>query len=185
MKPTMTAIGLLMVSVLFIAGCASDPILGTIRTSGGVELGSAAPDIHFTTTKGRQTSLRKVNQNLTIVAFSTPGKEGCGKLKPQLVTLPEQLGELPITVVQVAVPTQDCPHGPDQIQVTGLGSDFIVLCDDERTAWKAYGEPGPNTAFLIGQDGRVKSIASLEELAPLLDKARSLGREIAAHYVGD
>jgi peroxiredoxin len=185
MKRTMTAIGFFMVSVLFVAGCASDPILGTVRTSDGLALGSAAPDIHFTTTKGEQTSLRKVNQDLTIIAFSTPGKEGCGKLKPQLVALYEQLGELPITVVQVAVPTLQCPHGPSSIQVAGLGSDFIVLCDDETTAWKAYGEPTPNTAFLIGENSRVKSIASLDELSPLEAKARRLGREIVARHAGD
>jgi len=185
MKLTMTTIGLFMVSVLFIAGCASDPILGTIRTSGGVALGSAVPDIHFTTAKGEQTSLSKVNLNLTIIAFTTPGKEGCGKLKPQLVALAEQLGEVPITVVQVAVPTQKCPHGPSSIQVAGLGSDFIVLCDDKRTAWKAYGEPTPNTAFLIGENGRVKSVASLDELSPLVAKTRGLGQEIVARYVGD
>jgi hypothetical protein len=185
MKLTMTAIGLFMVSVLFIAGCASDPILGTIQTSGGVGLGSAAPDIPFITTKGEQTSLSKVNLNLTIIAFTTPGKEGCGKLKPQLVALAEQLGELPITVVQVAVPTQKCPHGPGFVQAAGPESDFIVLCDDEYIAWKAYGKPTHNTAFLIGENNRVESIASLDELSPLTAKARNLGQEIVARYAGD
>jgi len=184
MKRTMTTIGLFTLAVLFIAGCASDPVSGTIRAPGGVGLGSAAPDIPFTTPEGKQTSLRKVNQKITILAFTTPGKEGCSELKPEMVTLAKRFDALPVTVVQVAVPTHKCPHGPGCMQVAHPKADFIALCDDDRIAWNAYGEPEPNTAFLIGESGRVRSIAGLDNLSTLVKKAEKMGQEIVERHQG-
>jgi len=178
MKRTTTAIGLLIVAALFIAGCASDPILGTVRTLDGPESGSAAPDILFTTTKGIQTSLSKVSRDIEIVAFTSHGEGGCGKLKPEVLALREQLSHFSITVVQVAVPNEKCPHGAGCLQVTGPRAHFVALCDDDRTAWKAYGEPKPNTAFLIDETRQIVSVASLDNLSSFSWDAERLGQEI-------
>ena len=184
MKRTLITIGVFMLAMLFIAGCTSEPVLGTVRPIGDMEsglrvLGMRAPDIPFTTTKGTQTSLRKVSRDIEIVAFTEHGKEVCGELKPPVLALLRQLDHFSITVVQVTVPTEKCPHSQDCTPVAASGSYFVALCDDDRAAWKAYGEPPLNTAFLIGETHRVESVASLDNLSSFSWDAERLGQETA------
>ena len=188
MKQTLITIGLFVVAVFLLVGCAPEAIsssTGTTRTPGGVGLGSTAHNIPFTTPDGKETSLHKVHLNLMIIAFTRPEKEGCDKLTPQLTALAKRFESLPITVVQVAVPIQEDPHHLSDKKAVRIDSDFITLCDDDRTAWKAYGKPPIDTAFLVDENHRIDDIANLDELSMLAAKAEQLGEVIVERYAGD
>jgi hypothetical protein len=186
MKQALITVGVFMAAMLFIAGCTSESVLvGTVIPSDGLEPELKAPvvrvpDIAFTTNTGKRTSLSKVSKAIEIVAFTTHGDAKCGALEPPVLALLNQLDHLSITVVQVSVPTEKCSYAADCMPVAAPRVRFVTLCDDDRIAWKAYGEPSPNTVFLIGETRRVESVANLDNLSAFSWDAERLGQEVEA-----
>ncbi len=75
----------------------------------------------------------------------------------------------------MSVPMDKCPHKEGCAGFRNLGkTDLLLLCDKDRIAWNAYGQPSSNTAILIDNDSRVTQIGSIHDVSVLADKAEEL-----------
>lgn len=139
--------------------------------------GTIAPDVEYRSMEGKQASFNKVRQPVAIVVFVAPPGAACCSLEPKLVNIADQLWDLPVTVAQFSEPTSKCPHGPGCGEVCNLcRSRVMSLCDAEKLAWKAYGEPAPGTLILIGPDNKIMTKASLSDPHAVVDEAKRLGQ---------
>ena len=94
--------------------------------------------------------------------------------------------DLPITIVQISLPTADCPHGPGDVSACGvIETDVVLLDDTDREAWTAFGQPESGTAFLIGELNEIVEKGSLDDLPFLRSRAGALAENILRRYEGD
>jgi hypothetical protein len=179
-----TTLVIMAVGIVVLSGCATQPESGVVGWKDGAfsersytpSLGSDAPDIPFTTVKGKQTTFHRVRAPITVVAFTSPPGEACCWLKPELVKLAEEFRVLPITVTQVSVPTDKCKHGAGCVEVCHIGeADLMSLCDESRKAWRAYGQPESNTVFIIDDDDKIAAMQNISNLDALAKQAEKMG----------
>jgi len=61
------------------------------------------------------------------------------------------------------------------VEVCNLGkADLVSLCDADRKAWNAHGQPNPGTVILIDRNNKVAQIGNVDDLKALADKAEQL-----------
>ena len=163
---------LFVVAVLSaLAGCA--PTAGTITGVSGQMVGAVAPDVQFTSPQGKTGEFSSVRYGLAVLAFSSNHGEKCCQLDPRVRDLSEKLWSLPVTVAQVSLPDQKCPHGP-KCAAAFTDKRIITLWDVDRIAWKAYGQPAPGSVILLGPGNMVILTGSLDDPADILNEARAL-----------
>ena len=161
-----------------LAGCT--PTSGVITDVSGttdLQVGATVPDVEYESREGNHASFDAVRQPVTIVAFVAPEGERCCWLNPQIVNFADQFSSLPVTVAQFSLPTSRCPHGPGCVEVCNLREGRVIsLCDADRLAWRAYGQPAPGSLILIGKDDKVLMTGSLSNPQPILTEAERLGQ---------
>ncbi len=156
-------------------GCSSQPISGVIERPPVPAIGSVgslAYDIPFTAPDGKRTTLRSVREPVTILAFvDTPG-EACCAAESEVANLAGSFRRLPVTVVQVSMPTSACAHNLGRMPVCHVKeSDAIVLCDRDRIAWDGYGRPSSGTLVLIDKRGVIAEVSDMRDLRAFSQKA--------------
>jgi hypothetical protein len=86
---------------------------------------------------------------------------------------------LPVTVVQILLPVGECSHGSGCMNLSNFDNyDIILLCDIDGVAWRAYGQPDPNTVILINQKSKIVDIQKIENLKIVAEKAYWMARDI-------
>jgi peroxiredoxin len=163
-----------------VAGCATKPISGVVGWGQSkFSVGSFAPDIPFTSNDGKQTTFHEERKPVAILAFVSPPAKECCSPSQDLLSLTKRYKVLPVEVAQVSVPTGKCPHEGSCTGFRNLGkTDLLLLCDKDRIAWNAYGQPSPGTAILIDNDSRIMQIGSIQDLSVLADKAEELANAV-------
>ena len=165
--------------VIGLTGCANGPHSGVVGWNKGFSSGSFAPDIPFTSAEGKEIRFNEIREPVTILAFTSPPSRNCCSLRPELVELAKRFRHLPITVVQISLPTTECPHGPGCSESCNIiNENLVTLCDPARIAWKAYNQPKPNTVILIDKNDKIVDIQSINNLKVLADKAEKMGNKI-------
>ncbi|MHC4518168.1 MAG: hypothetical protein ACYTAS_06240 [Planctomycetota bacterium] len=169
-----------LASTVVLTGCATEqsPVAGVITESNRLPVGRRAPDFPVVTAEGKEIRFSEVREPTTIMAFVSPTGDQCCWLKPELVSLAEELRNYRIGVAQISEPTDKCPHGPGCVATCKLQDPHLIsLCDAERRAWVAYRKPEPNTVVLVNYRGEVEHVAPLTELETIVKKARHLAAE--------
>jgi hypothetical protein len=159
-----------------LVGCA--PTTGDVIAASGstVGVGSKAPDIEYVSMNGRRASFNRVRLPVTLVAFTPTEANSCSWLDPNVVNLSNEFWDLPVTVAQFSLPTDTCPHGQACVEVSNLHKGGLMsLCDAQRLAWKAYGQPAPGSLILIGANGKIVMMGSLSNPQPIIKEAKRLG----------
>jgi len=167
----------LLTALIGLAGCASTSgvVTGTSDRV-GAQVGSVAPDVEYESIEGKQASFNKVRQPVAIVAFVAPQGANCCWLEPRLVNIAGHFWDLPVTVAEFSLPTSKCPHGPGCVEVCNMHNGRVMsLCDAQKLAWKAYGEPAPGTLLLVGPDNKIVAKGSLSDPQAVVDQAKRLG----------
>jgi hypothetical protein len=169
------AVGMLF-CVIAMTGCqtaatTAGPVTTTIPAPGwekGPAVGLTMPRIAFTGLDGKKQWLRGDTEWITLVAFvPTQGKE-CNYLLPSLVEAAGRYYNKPVRVVQMAQPEKDVPNCESCVESGHVHLlHLIALCDATRAAYHAFGHPAPDTLLLIGGDGKVIAVSSLEGLPSL------------------
>ncbi len=171
----------LLVPTMAFSGCATSnkPISGVVGWSKEASVGSPVPDIPFISMEGKHRTLSKIRLPITILVFtSTPGV-ACCRLEPELVTLADRFKKDPITVVQISLPNNKCPHGASCSEACNINNARLLsLCDADRIAWSAFHQPKLGTVFLVGENGKIVGINSTENLRSIADRAHELAQEI-------
>jgi len=159
-------------------GCRSQPVFGVVERHPALAVGSFAYDIPFTTSDGKRTTLNRIRQPVTIVAFvDTPG-DACCAVKSEVADLSAEFKRLPVTVVQVSGPTSTCAHSSGPRRVCHLKrSDPVVLCDRDRIAWDGFGRPRPETLILVDHRGIIAEVSDIAGLRAFSRKAEGLALE--------
>ncbi len=165
--------------------CELAPMGGVVELSSDFPVGQYAPDIPFTSTDGEETTFDQIRQPIAVVAFTSVSSETCCPPSPALVSLASHFGDLPITVVQVHVPTSEHPNSLEHYSLDKEG--IVTLYDAQRIAWRGFGSPKPGTVLLIDDNGKIVAInRELDNLKPLVAKAQWLGEAVdeanADHY---
>lgn len=106
-----------LVWVVVLGGCRTDAPSGqvtAVRAAPGWEQGPAvgleAPRIRFTDMQGKTRPLWTATDRLSIVGFVRPEAGSCCGLSPTLVEAASRYWNKPVRVLQVVLPTPDCPH---------------------------------------------------------------------------
>jgi hypothetical protein len=169
------AIVLAAVTAAMLAGCT--PNYGVVSATSGLEVGNQAPDIQYTTIKGKKVDFNKVRYSTAVLAFIEVPGSNCCWLSPDVVKIANEVFDLPVTVVQVTLPTSPCPHGEGCVEVCKIRNrGLISMCDSSRIAWKAFGQPKGNTVILIDKSGKVIQTAPLASSGALVAKAAEMGQ---------
>ena len=170
----------LMLGILIIGltGCANGPHAGVVGWNKDFSSGSFAPDIPFISADGKETRFNEIRQPVAILAFTSPPSQKCCSLRPDLVELANRFKNLPITVAQISIPTNECPYGPGcSTSCDTIDENLVTLCDPTRIAWNAYNQPDHNTVILINKD-KIVDVQTISNMKVLADKAEKMGDQI-------
>lgn len=178
MKPKII-IMMLGVLIIGLTGCATGPHAGVVGWNKDFSSGSFAPDIAFTSTEGKETRFSEIRHPIAILAFTSPPSQNCCSLGSDLVMLAKRFRNLPITVAQISLPTNECSFGPGCSKSCDItDKNLVLLCDSDRIAWKAYNQPKLNTVILINEDNKIVDIQPIGNLKALADKAEKMSEGI-------
>jgi hypothetical protein len=167
----------LLTALLALAGCESPSSVITGASAPAPAVGAVAPDVEYRSVQGGQASFNQARQPVTIVAFVAPPGAACCWLDPQVFNLAALFWDLPVTVAQFSEPTSKCPHGAGCKEVCSVHDGSVMsLCDAQRFAWYAYGQPTPGTLFLLGPDNQILMKGSLSNPGPLVKEAKRLAQ---------
>ena len=176
-----TAISILVVGLL--AGCAQQ---GGIVTSGAVTpgwengpaVGLKAPQVKFTGADSKEHTLTLGLDRISIVGFVEPKGEECCMLSPVLAEAASRYWNKPVRVVQISLPTAECPHGAGCVESCHVPPLHVkALCDSDRVAYKAFGKPGNQTLLLLDGNGKVARVATMDQIKELFPQADKLVEE--------
>ncbi len=168
-----------------LAGCKPSAETGPVTAAGqvagwrsGPAVGLKAPQITFTDAEGKPRLLRTASGWVTLIGFTTAQGKECCSLSPQLTEMASRYWDKPVRVVQVSLPTAECPHGPGCSEACHIKPlHLMALCDGSRIAYDAFGRPKDHTLLLIGGDGRVDAIGTIQDSSAVLTKADELARQ--------
>ena len=176
-----TATILTITAIVALSGCATQQPYanGVVGWSNEFSEGSFAPDIPFTLEDGGQTTLHDIREPITILVFVNPWDDMYCVLRPDLLLLRKEFHVLPVTVVQILLPEGECLHGSGCSDVRNFDKyDIISLCDTNRVAWNAYGQPKPNTVILVDQLSKIVEIQNTDNLKKLAEKTYWMARNL-------
>lgn len=166
----------LFVAAASVVGCAQ-PKSGVVGWGSELAPGGFAQDIPFTTADGKRTTFKQVRHSIALVAFTSPPGENCCWVSPELLRLAERFAGHQVTVAQVSEPTGECPHGPGCVEACNLDQGRLVtLCDKDRIAWRAYGQPKPGTVLLVDSSNKIVEVAALGNLGHLAKTAGQMAQ---------
>ncbi len=171
----------LLIPTIVLFGCAKTnmPTSGVVGWSREASIGSPAPDIPFISMEGKQRTLSKIRLPITILVFTSIPGVVCCRLEPDLLTLADRFKKDPITIVQISLPKNKCPHGSGCSEACNIDDTHLVsLCDANRIAWNAFHQPKPGTVFLVGENGKIAGINSTDNLESIADRAYELAQEV-------
>jgi hypothetical protein len=169
---------IVLAALIGVAGCTPTSGVITGTSTPAWYAGTVAPDVDYRSLDGKQASFNKVRQPVAIVAFVAPPGAACCWLEPTVVNMAGQFWDLPVTVAQFSEPTSKCPHGAGCVEACNLHKGAVMsLCDAQKVAWKAYGQPAPGTLILIGPDNKIVAKGALSNPKPILEAAKRLGEE--------
>jgi hypothetical protein len=167
----------LLTALLAWAGCASPSGVITGTSAPAQSAGAVAPEVEYRSMQGGQAFFNQVRQPVTIVAFVAPPGAACCWLDPEVFNLAAQFWDLPVTVAQFSEPTSKCPHGAGCTEACHVHEGSVMsLCDAQRLAWHAYGQPTPGTLFLLGPDNQILMKGSLSNPRAIVNEAKRLGQ---------
>jgi peroxiredoxin len=172
---------LMLVGMVTLPGCdnKSTYTSGVVGWRKEFSIGSFAPDIPFMLTNQEQFTLHEVREPVTILIFIKPWTDICCRIRPDLLSLRKEFHVLPVTVVQILLPVGECSHGSGCMNLSNFDNyDIILLCDIDGVAWRAYGQPDPNTVILINQKSKIVDIQKIENLKIVAEKAYWMARDI-------
>ncbi len=153
-------------------------VVGYAQTPVG-SVGTVAPNIPFVSAGGKQSSLYKIREPVTILVFTAHDDKAERGVLPELAILSKRLRNFPITVVQVSQHEGKAGHEkPGHLNKTRT----VLLIDEQKISWKAYGQPKVNSVYLIDKNGKILAVESLGRLDEVAKKARRLGEDIQAEY---
>ncbi len=179
----MKVVTLLILFALVFAGCeqaVKQPVAGIVEYARDLTIGDSPSDLSFTSAEGKQTKFRKTSEPISVVTFISSTGRGCCRIDPGLAAMAERFKDDFITVVQISLPSSDCPHGAGCVEVCNLfDKHLVLLCDKDRIAWKTYRQPKSDTVFLINQDNEIVAIESIQKLNKIEHKAMELSEKIA------
>ncbi len=174
--------GILLIGI---TGCGGPPLYGVIERQTPLAVGTFAPDIPFVSSEGKRVTLDDVRRPITILAFVETFGDSCGLVKPELASLSAEYKRLPVSVVQVSLPTGPCSH--PTIDGHGRGpkkSDPVILCDRDRVAWNSYGQPPSGTVIVVNRRGIMAEVSDMNHLRVVARKVDQLAMEVGSRRRG-
>ena len=163
-----------------LVGCTTEsmPTSGVIKLNSDYPVGKYAPDIPFTSENGKETTFSKIRQPITIVAFTGTSSENSPN--PVLVNLAKDFKDLPVTVAQIYLPSDKYPSAQEFMAVNNIyNKGLVTLYDAERIALRGFGDPKPNTVFLINGNSKIVAInKGFSNLKSLTDRAQKLAEAV-------
>ena len=126
--------------------------------------------------QGKKARLRSVVRGTYVVAFVQPEGEACCEVNPAVNSLARELADSEVDVVQITLPTEQCPLEHDLHDCPTPASNLLRFYDPGRVAWAAYRHPAAGAIFLVGPDNRVERVAALDYPDELISQARELAR---------
>lgn len=175
-----------LIFVVFLVGCRSEETVTTGNISatgmqpgwsgGGSKVGLEAPSLKFVDSKGKTRSIDSRAGWVTVMAFVEAEGNECCLLSPALTTMANTLWDQPVRFLQISEPKTACPHsGEDFMETSHVESLHLMsLCDSAHRAHRAYGQPASGTVFIIGGEGRVAEVTTLDKLSASTDKVKQL-----------
>lgn len=165
-------------------GCSSQPVSGVVEEQPGLAVGSCAHDIPFTASNGKPTTLHAIRQPVAILAFVDMPGEACCAMKSEVADLCVRFSRLPVTVVQVCMPTDPCAHSSGEREMCQpRKSGPVVLCDRDAIARVCFGRPSSGTLILIDKYGIIAAVSDMSDLSTFLWKAERLALEEANRHL--
>lgn len=175
MKSKLSTVFLVSFAV-FLTGCANEAYFGVTGWNDTFSSGSYAPDIPFTTKDGKEMTLHQSRESITVIVFTDLNQEH--KSLSDLVRMSEDFKVLPLTIVQVIFSIDNVAiDGKGRQEIESQAENLVLLCDENRIAWKSYGQPQANTVFLIDQDRKIRCISHIDMIDDLVKKAEHLAWE--------
>ncbi len=144
----------------------------------GPKVGHEAPDIHFSSFRGEKRAIRHKQGWVSIIGFVGTTGPKCCMLDPAMTNAAARYWDRPVRVIQVSLPTEDCPEGVGCIegcQVRPL--HLIALCDTEQQAYRAYGSPKQGTVVAVDTNGKIVDVAEVGRIETLYDDVDRLAKE--------
>ena len=179
-------IAFILLATLANVGCErsyTEPPAYRVGYDNGLPIGAFSPDLPLVTPEGKQTLSARVAGGVMVVVFLAPTGSECCEIAPELVEMAERFQHEYVSVVQVSLPTSECPHGPGCVEVCSMfDKHLILLCDKDNIAWRGYGRPEPGTVFLVDDDNRIVAIESLENLVTIEKQARKLSDKVREEH---
>ncbi len=170
-----------LLAAALLAGC-QHVSLGGLVTSGttapgwekGLAMGLKAPQVKFTGADGKERLLHSAWDSITIIGFVESKGQECCLLSPVLAEAASRYWNKPVRVVQVSLPTEQCPHGAGCVESCHVRPlHLMALCDSSHTAHTAFGRPRDRTLLLLDSKGkvvRVTTVDRIEGVFPLVDE---------------
>jgi hypothetical protein len=139
------------------------------------------PDVLVMNSKGKEASyIDRCGPFFLMTFIEPPAGKPC-HIDPRVQELAGKVRAKDLTVVQVVLPTEDCPLGPEAVASCADGEENIRrLFDPERIAWRAYYQPEPGTLFLIDRINLLPVIVvetTLDDFDPLWPEIERLQDE--------
>ena len=180
-----TMILAILIGTGLMAGCQTTAPGGLVTEAetrgdlaGRPRVGLEVPDVKFTNSEGKTRSLQPASGWMSLVGFvESKGKECC-LLSPVLIEAASRYWNKPVRVIQVSLPTTDCPHGAGCVETCHVQSlHLMALCDSARVAYKAFGSPEDGTVLAIDGDGRITAIATVDKVQDLYPRVDRLAEK--------
>lgn len=113
--------------------------------------------------------LDKIGGPFYVVAFVEPPGDDAGYLNPVLTEMARKLWLDSIEVIQITLPTKDCPLSETQRlavndNVLDMKNNFARFFDPNKIAWEAFWRPTPGAILVVDRNS----------IIPVIDKRSTL-----------
>ncbi|MBN1556256.1 MAG: hypothetical protein JXA11_16065 [Phycisphaerae bacterium] len=181
---------LLLIWAAWLAGCDEN------RMRSGVVVSSEPPPLlHYrdfsprvfveSDEGGKSIRLDKVGGPFYVVGFVEPPGDDAGYLNPVLTEMALKLWLDSIEVIQITLPTKDCPLTEPQRQavspnVLETKNNFARFFDPHKIAWEAFYHPKPGAILVVDRCTIIPMIDTRSTLADprrILDRVEHLQRQ--------
>ena len=166
MKTTIHIAVVALATILLAPSSYAATTTGAIASPADLTVGDYAPKVPIKTTAGTYTTLAKIRQPITIIAFTE-----AAAIRPELAALAAKYTSRPLTVAQIALPVDLADQHPNATHQQG---HLIFLYDNDRIAWNAFKKPDPNTVFLVNDFGKIVAKGNAANMRSVIAKARWL-----------
>ncbi len=180
---------LLLPAVLLLVGCDENRI-----RSGVVVSTEPPPLLHYPQYSPRvfvqgvdfekPIRMDKVGGPFYVVGFVEPPGDDAGYLNPVLTEIARELWLDSVEVIQITLPTKDCPLTAQQQlavseNVQEAKNNFARFFDPHKIAWEAYWRPKPGSILVVDRCTLIPIIderSTLEDPQKIVDRVEELQR---------